>query len=62
MKGKNLKDFFGPSMLLSVALLAIQIVEKVLEDKKQANEQAAMESRLVEMATENVIKKLNEDK
>jgi hypothetical protein len=61
MKGKNLKDFFGPSMLLSAALLAIQIVEKVLEDKKQANEQAAMESRLVEMATESVMKKLKEE-
>lgn len=62
MKGKNLKDFFGPSMLLSAALLAIQIVEKVLEDKKQANEQAAMETRLVEMATKNVLEKLNEEK
>lgn len=62
MKGKNLKDFFGPSMLLSVALLAVQIVEKVLEDKKHANEQAAMETRLVEMATKNVLEKLNEEK
>lgn len=62
MKGKNLKDFFGPSMLLSAALLAIQIVEKVLEDKKEANEMAALESRLVEKATESVMNKLNENK
>lgn len=62
MKGKNFKDFFGPSMLLSAALLAIQIVEKVLEDKKEANEMAALESRIVEKATESVMSKLSENK
>lgn len=56
------KEFFGPSMALSLALVAIQVAEKILSSKKEAQERDAMEARLIEEATKKVLEKLNEDK